>query len=306
MVDSNSYPWIGYQKVDASSKRPMVTKSTKTDGTWTTDTANGFPKDLTGWDLTYGFTLPVPLTGGKVTCIYATYNSPIRAKCWTGSSWSNEASISGSAISFYRLSAVAQGDFVHLVYLDNPDYPIIKYSKCTYDAISPSWSTPVNVQGASGNYVTTTSAPVLSINTANNDLYCFWASHPTSNHIYYKKCVGGTWDSSPTDWIAETTDGLTANDLLTCFYSSYGYKIGLVYMTKTSSPYNIRFNYLSMPVVPEYPYGLLIALLICFPIYIMVRHSRIDRLARMIHTKSIGSIVTNINNQRYPARTFSS
>ena len=275
-VDSSGYPWIGYKKDDGT-KRPMVTKSTKTDGTWTTDTTNGFPKDLTGWDLTYGFVVPVPLTGGKMACIYTSYNQRIRLKSWSGSAWNNEwKTASTDTISnYFGISAVAQGDTVYMVFLTGAYR--IRYTSYTYDS---NWSSSVLVQDS----VTSSSSPVLSINNVNNDLYCFWAGSPTSNHIYYKRCVGGTWDSSPTDWITETTDGLTANDLLTCFYSSYGYKIGLVYMTKTSSPYNIRFNYLSMPVVPEYPYGLIIALLICFPIYIIARHSRIDKLARTVHT----------------------
>ena len=242
-VDSNSYPWIGYRKVTGTTpKRPMVTKSTKTDGTWTTDTGNGFPYDLAGYDLSAWFVVPVPLTGGKVTCLFSSNGNYVRARSWSGSAWGTDKT-TASVVTTYYLSAVAQGDSVHVVFLTDGGYAIIKYAKYTYDPTNPSWGTEVNVQGAPGNYVTSTSAPVLSINTANNDLYCFWASHPTTDHIYYKKCVSGTWDTNPTDWITETTDHLTANDLLTCFYKDYGNYIGLVYMTATSANYNIRFNY---------------------------------------------------------------
>ncbi|MEM2885932.1 MAG: hypothetical protein QXF24_07575, partial [Thermoproteota archaeon] len=168
---------------------------------------------------------------------------------------------------------VAEGDYVHAVFLSSSS---IKYVKHTYDPYFPSLSSATTVQSS----VTSTSAPILSIHTANNYLYCFWAGSPTADHVYYKKCVGGTWDSSPTDWINEATDHLTANDMLTCFYSSYSYKIGLVYMTKTSSPYNVRFEFLTMPVVPEYPYGLLVILAICVPIYLVARYGWIDRFAR--------------------------
>jgi hypothetical protein len=95
---------------------------------------------------------------------------------------------------------------------------------------------------------TSTSSPIISIDT-NNKLYVFWSGSPTANHIYYKKCVSGTWDSSPTDWVDESTDSLTANNLLTCFYKAYNNYIGIVYMTKTASPYNVKFAFIQT-VIP--------------------------------------------------------
>ncbi|MBO3803988.1 MAG: hypothetical protein JTT11_09010 [Candidatus Brockarchaeota archaeon] len=256
-VDSNGYPWIGYHQ----NKRPMVAKSSKNDGTWATQ----FTQDLTDWDMTYAIVVPVPLTNGKMACIYTSYNQRIRLKSWSGSAWNNEWRTASADVCVYQnsgISAVAQGDTVHVVFLTG-SYAI-KYTSYTYDS---NWSSSVTVQSS----VTSTSTPVLSIDTVNNNLYCFWAGSPTADHVYYKKRVGGTWDSSPTDWINEATDHLTGNSALTCFYSSYSYKIGLVYMTKTSSPYNVRFEFLTMPVVPEYPFGPFLILLVCFFIYLIAR-----------------------------------
>ncbi|MCD6346383.1 MAG: LamG domain-containing protein, partial [Bacteroidales bacterium] len=69
---------------------------------------------------------------------------------------------------------------------------------------------------------------------------------PTANHIYYKKRSASGWDAEPTDWINESTDGLTYvgawenTARISSYYKEYGGNIGIVYMTKNSSPYNIR------------------------------------------------------------------
>ncbi|GAJ05588.1 unnamed protein product, partial [marine sediment metagenome] len=49
----------------------------------------------------------------------------------------------------------------------------------------------------------------------------------------------------------ETTDDLTYNWVLTCFYQKYNSEIGLTYMTLTESPYNVRFDYLTLPTEHE-------------------------------------------------------
>jgi hypothetical protein len=138
-------------------------------------------------------------------------------------------------------SAVAQGDDVHLAFLKSSGYDII-YVKYTYSTNSFGTETTL-VAGA-----TSTSGPVISINPSTNDLYVFWAGYPTSNHIYYRKYTASTatWETT-VDWIAET-ETLTGNDRLTCFYQAFGNYIGLAYMTKTASPYNVKFAFLTVIV----------------------------------------------------------
>jgi hypothetical protein len=103
---------------------------------------------------------------------------------------------------------------------------------------------------------TSTSAPVISIDTSTNDLYVFAATKTTgtpsgwtANHIYYIKYTASTgqWGSW-TDWINESSEQLTSADVLTCFYQAYGNYVGLEYETKTASPYNVKFAYLSLVV----------------------------------------------------------
>jgi hypothetical protein len=100
------------------------------------------------------------------------------------------------------------------------------------------------------------SVPVISIDTSTNDLYVFAATDTTNqpsgwtaNHIYYIKYTASTgqW-SSWIDWINESTEGLTYPDLLTCFYRAYNNYIGLAYVTKTTSPFNVKFAFLTVIV----------------------------------------------------------
>jgi hypothetical protein len=234
-VDSNGYVWIGYADYQSSTgyTYPYVTRSGNKDGTWGT-TPSGFPYQLSttsnsGWRVSI-----IPLTAGKMLAVYAYPGSTVKAQVWNGSAWGTEVATTSVIYQGYYHSAVAQGDDVHLVFLKSTGYDII-YTKYTYSSNSFGSETTL-VAGA-----TSTSAPVISINPSTNDLYVFWAGYPTSNHIYYRKYTAstGTWETT-VDWIAET-ETLTGNDRLTCFYKAYDSKIGLMYMTKTASPYNVKF-----------------------------------------------------------------
>jgi hypothetical protein len=242
-VDSNGYPWIAYHQYYSPNRMAYVTKSSTKDGTWST--AAGFPYQLTTTSSAiYWRTEMIPLTSGKMLAIYTYAGTYISAKRWDGSAWGAEKNTASQISDGAYYSAVAQGDDVHLVFLKKTDYDVI-YSKYTY--ASDAWGDVTTVQLAT----TSTLDPVLSINTATNDRYCFWAGDPTADHIYYKKYTGGSWDTDPTDWITETTDYLTdigngGRGRLTSFYQAYGGYIGLVYMTKTASPYKVRFAFLSL------------------------------------------------------------
>ena len=240
-VDSSGYVWIGYRDTTGILHYSYIIKSGNNDGTWGTTPA-GFPHLLSAVVQSSWRVFPVPLTANKMLVIYARNAAPVNAKRWDGSSWGTERTTTSSIRYGDSYSAVAEADDVHLVFLKEATYDII-YAKYTYT--DDAWGTEVTVQAGT----TSSSAPVLSRNTANNNLYCFWVGSPTANHVYYKKCVAGTWDADPTDWIDESTDLLTGNNKLTCFYQDYGNYISLVYMTKTSVPYNVRHEYLSL-IIP--------------------------------------------------------
>ncbi|GAI43717.1 unnamed protein product, partial [marine sediment metagenome] len=160
------------------------------------------------------------------------------------SSWGDEETTMSAPNDGYAHSAVAEGDDVHLVYLH--DWPEkIQYNKRTYGT---GWGTEVTIQADAVDYM----APVLSIDTASGDLYCFWAGSPEANKIYYKKQVSESWDADPTLWLDETSDGFPYGwyNFLTCVYQAYNNKIGLLYTTKTASPYNVKFDFLQLAAQP--------------------------------------------------------
>jgi hypothetical protein len=248
-VDSNGYVWIGYSEYAGTDYYPYVIKSGNNDGTWGT-TPSPFPYQLSttsgGWRVSV-----IPLTSGKMLAVYAYTSAIVKAKRWTGSAWDTEVATTSAAYAGNYYSAVAQGDDVHLTFLKDTVYDIL-YVKYTYS--TNSFGTETTLQASA----TSDSAPVLSIDTATNDLYVFAATKTTgtpsgwtANHIYYKKYTAssGTWGSW-VDWINEETEVLTSSSYLTCFYNAYS-KIGLLYITKTSSPYNVKFAYMSLAAVIE-------------------------------------------------------
>jgi hypothetical protein len=245
-TDSSGYVWIGYMEYVGTYYYPYVIKSGNNNGTWGT-TPSGFPYKLSTTSTSYWRVSIVPLTSGKMLAVYAYDGATVRAKKWDGSAWGTEVATTSATRYGYYHSAVAQGDDVHIVFLKNSGYDIL-YVKYTYSSNSFGTETTL-VAGA-----TSTSTPVLSIDTSTNDLYVFAATKTTgtpsgwtAEHIYYIKYTAssGTWGSW-TNWIDETTEVLYSADRLTCFYKAYDSKIGLVYMTKTASPFNVKFAYLSL------------------------------------------------------------
>lgn len=243
-VDSNGYVWIGYYDADGANYYPFVIKSGNNDGTWGT-TPPGFPHQLSitadaGWRVSV-----IPLTAGKMLAVYAYTGVTVKVKAWDGSAWGTEVATTSLIQYGYCHSAVAQDDDVHLVFLKNTEYDIL-YVKYTYS--TNSFGTETTLQAGA----TSTSAPVISRDPNANDLCVFYAtkttgspSGSTANHIYYMKYTAstGTW-SSAVDWLDETTEVLRGSNRLTCFYNNYDFKVGILYMTKTLSPYNIRFDLL--------------------------------------------------------------
>ena len=240
-VDSNGYPWIGYRLYSGTTYYPYVTKSFTNDGTWST--ASGFPKQLSLTSSSDWSVGVVPLTSGKMYVIYTYSNNYVHGRLWTGSSWESEETISTHVVyAGPYFSVVANGDDVHYVYMWYGGAPAKYkgvYRKRTYGS---GWGSETELFSSSILVV-----PVLSIDLSTGNLYSFWQSYPSLHHIYYKKCVSGTWDASPVDWIDETSEQFPAPySKVTSFYKNYGGYIGVTYTTKTTSPYNVKFAYLSL------------------------------------------------------------
>jgi hypothetical protein len=83
-------------------------------------------------------------------------------------------------------------------------------------------------------------APVITRDVARNELYVFWGFYPTFAHIYYRKWNGSTWETL-VDWLNESADGFISDHTWTSFYESNDRFMGLLYQTRSSSPYNMKF-----------------------------------------------------------------
>jgi len=237
-VDSNGYVWIGYRDMTPSEYYPYVIKSGNNNGTWGT-TPIGFPYQLSTTSSINWRGSVVPLTSGKMLVLYARDGATIKAQCWNGSAWGTEVATTSAIYIGYYHSAIAQGDDVHLTFLQHLVYNIV-YTKYSYATNSFGAETTLYASAIEPFFPT----PVISIDGGTNNLYVFWTGYPTANHIYYRKYVASTstWEIA-VDWITETA---TLYDRITCFYKDYGNKIGLLYMNKTVGPYQVRFAYISM------------------------------------------------------------
>lgn len=234
-VDSSDKPVISYTYWDDSDGKlyGYITKGGNTDGTWGS-TAAGFPFQLSS-SVETGATLVLPYSSdNKLMAIYCAGNAAtIRSKVYNGSSWGTENATTSAIENEGQFSAVVTSDdVVHMVFLKDADDDI-KYTH--YHSGGTVWEPEDTV------YVGTSTmmAPVLSVDY-NDNLYCFWIGDPVTNHIYYKQCTGGVWDTNPTDWLTESN--VTGNAVITCAYTQlFSEAISICWLTGTGSPYNVRF-----------------------------------------------------------------
>jgi hypothetical protein len=241
-TDTNGYPWIAYTDYYGGSYSGFVVKSKFNNGTWSTD--SGFPYQPVGaWTANPFWCSIIPLTGGKMLWLGGYYNYRIYAAAWSGSAWGSTVN-NGVDMKDRFYSAVAEGDYAHIVFLKATSYDIV-YMKYDYSSNSFTGQTTL-VSGASSS-----SAPVISIDSSNN-LYVFAATKTTNapsgwtaNHVYFKK-YSGSWGSW-VDWLNEESDTLYSASEISCSYERLSGKIGFTLLTKTSSPFNVKFAIYGLP-----------------------------------------------------------
>jgi hypothetical protein len=245
-VDSDGCAWVGVGQTNETNYKflPFIFKNANNDGTWST--ASNFPYQLSSttdsaeWDVQ-----AVSLTTQKVYAIYCRASGGgIYGQLYNGTSWGAEETdlTDGNPVQGWAFNAVNDGDDVYLTYTRAASYHIY----CNKRTYGTGWAVDaILVQESAEQYT----APALSIDTATGDLYCFWMRNDTA-HVYYKKCVGGEWDADPTDWIDESTDHIKYGMSIAVYYQDNGGFIGVVYVTKLASAYNVKFAYLTMEAPP--------------------------------------------------------
>ena len=176
-------------------------------------------------------------TLGKVYClIYRTDFSEeiIKGYAWDGDSWESQQDATTSGLSnihgsgyFGMLSAVNDGDDIHLVFMDaSGDIQHVIRSLGT-------WGSEVEVEGTT---LAAYSSPVLT-KKGSGHLICYWLH--SDDWSYHKVYYDGSWDASATRLTDETSDTFTAEYNVQAYYEEYGDKICLLYQTGASANYDI-------------------------------------------------------------------
>ena len=143
-IDSQGYPWIGYQRWNGSYCEGMVTKSQWKNGTWKTETS--FPKTVVATSTTSYRVLPKQLPNGKMLIFYASMGTKLYSRFWNGSGLEPSVEATpwtlmsgGTSVEF---SAVSLNDTVYIGCLrDTPR----GYYFFTYNATAKTYSAPLSV-----------------------------------------------------------------------------------------------------------------------------------------------------------------
>ena len=245
-ADSSGHALISYhyeKQNGLAGEGPRITKSGNTDGTWGTSPA-GFPYELASASESEWYTTVHGLTADKIAVTFADHTNikGVSVRTYDGAIWNSMQTTVSNPQFGSGYSAVAQGDDVHIALLTTSTFDIL-YCKYSYS------TNTFGLEHMLLSSATSSSFPALA-RTANDDLYCFWAGAPATNHVYYTRMVSGVWDAGCTDWLAETD--LKANGGVTTFYDqgSSDY-VGLAWETGTASPYDIRFAAVGITSAPN-------------------------------------------------------
>jgi hypothetical protein len=230
--DSNGYLWVAGRYFNGSNYRAVAARSTNVDDVSTWGSPTTISSTTTSLRL---YPVVVPLSSGDVYVIWYRSNVFEGRKYVTGTGWEGSVTFiaNGRTNDSQSLhSAVVDASFnIHLAYIDASGN--LQYQKYN----GSSWGTLIQIDAA------TCKTPTVSINSVNNKLYVLWTK---GNQIYCKSALNPT---SSSDWVSETIfTETTAKYSLTSNYSS-ATKICWIYTQGTGSPYNVNFDYLSIPLL---------------------------------------------------------
>ncbi|MCZ2809702.1 MAG: hypothetical protein O2V44_10145, partial [Candidatus Bathyarchaeota archaeon] len=244
ITDSDGYPVITY--LNRTSPGPYalsVSKSSTKNGTWTS--ATGFPV-VVSTDRAWPFS--VPLTNGKLYTMWSLDDEKIRGALYDGTDWESAENCTSNLVGEDQrgLCAVAYGDDVHLVYIENETATkIYRYVKRTYGSGWGNETVVKNVTGASGDHASIG----LTVDQSKGDLWMWF--NTTDNKIAYRKYVASTssWDTNDTYPFG---DSFTSPYYITTSYQVYNNKIPVYWQEGTTTPYDLVFDYLTADTVPPY------------------------------------------------------
>lgn len=251
-VDSEGYAWIGVNRFNASDpspfRTPWVFKNSMKDGTWST--ASGFPYKLNPTTAAFWRVTPVPMTKSKVYIFYA--SSEIESIYPQGRIWDGVMG-APETISYYYIDyghqhgIVSVGNDIHLIYrIYVGQGAKFGYFKRTY-GVGWGGAELTDIPGVSV-------SPTLTVDAFSDKLYVFYRDGTTFKT--FNKTIDSAWGSVRT-FLDESTDDLppdSGGKKYGAWYQQQNGTIGFVYLTKNTSPYNVKFAFISqLPYQPEIP-----------------------------------------------------
>lgn len=187
--DSAGNPWIFY---NASSTYTAI-KNDHLDGTW--HTATGFPITIKAYQYN-GAAYKIGMYdvgGGGMVFLYSdAYNERVHAKCWNGSSLSNEVSASSlmstPEITDSDIMGIAINERVAVVFVNGSNN--LQYVE--YDSLTNTFGTEMTLQTGFTQYH---NGVALGKDYSTANLYVWWENVPVANHMYqrYKDLYGTSW-----------------------------------------------------------------------------------------------------------------
>lgn len=237
-VDSNKKPMVGYTLVST----PRIIFSTKTDGTWST--ATNFPFELNATANNYYISL-APMNNGSIYIVYGIGNSRLLGRLWDTSTvraietLSTKTLFDSSGVGEFS-TVINSTNAVHVAMMARngitQDYVHIERVNGVIQAEKTITATVTNQIG-----------PVLSLNSANNTLYCFYGS--TSLIIVYKR-YKNSWEGSANTLATELATIQTGS--LVSAYQTNNTIMGVGWASGAASPFNVRYSFLTISGVSTY------------------------------------------------------
>jgi hypothetical protein len=228
-VDSSGHAYITYRAI--TTEYPTVIADNTTNGTWVT--ATGFPYTCDNTSAS-GAQKVLALTGNKVYVLYikGQYAGKVYGQlCDSG--WGGEETVVDYTLgSVAAWAAVANGDVIE-VSATNGTW------RSETRSAAGSWS-EVSLQT---NSITT---PTLTLLPGGDLIVSGLVS--STKHIWTLSRLGGAWGDW-FDWIDESTDG-GLGVLKTAISVHQSNKVGVLYQTKSGSPYNVKFAYYNSYTAP--------------------------------------------------------
>lgn len=238
-VDTNGFPWISYRTNyigTSADTKPYIVKATTVNGSsW------GTPKQLYSLDKLW-WTVPMPLTSGKVYVLYSYPQGPIYGNLWNDATWlttPETATPVGSATKdFGSFSSVAKGDDIYLVYLQNFTRNII-----TLNRTSTGWSPETILITFDPDQIIYPEPPdplpTISVDSTKGHLYVRWIR---------LKLYQIRYDATLKEWgVIETPFGTIFNSpdprSLSSYYQVWDFLVGSVWIEDTASPYIVTYAF---------------------------------------------------------------